>query len=86
MVLGANFNKFGVVNDLNDPMTQKVTVMHGIILGQTSTGLAFTAGLNEPRWFWHGLGETKPFPGMPSTAHVSSRRDPDILRLTLQIH
>jgi hypothetical protein len=42
VVFGANFNKFGVLNDLNDQTTRKSkNGLHAWFLGQTSTGLAF---------------------------------------------
>jgi hypothetical protein len=48
VVFGANFNKFGVVNDLNDLATRKVPVC--IVFRTTSTSLAFMDKLNDPEW------------------------------------
>ena len=47
VVFGANFNKFGVLSDLNDLKKRKSNNGLHKSLGQTSTSLAFIHGLND---------------------------------------
>lgn len=66
VVFGANFNKFGVLNDLNDQRTRKATVC--MVLGTNFN--KFGVHKWSQRSDGMALGIYQKSPGMPSTAHV----------------